>query len=363
MELKNNKSIIGIIILVIFLLFLFLFASSSKEPMLISSGDASADVSSGDASADYEYTEYEVDSNQDIIDLFTTYYNAYANGDLDTLETVASPLSEFERNYITVMSEYVESYNDLKVYVKSGLDDNSYIVSASIMMKFDDIDTEAPGIETYYVQKDENGKYMINNVYSWFNLSSGEQSADETIVDRINAYKSEADIAELFASIESSYAAALESDDALNTMVTETVPNAISTFVTGYADDNSDNDSNSDAAVSDNTATSSVANDSSDDTNKSDADADNSAEQTTNDSKSNESSAEETTAQTIAKGTSIYLQETLVVRSEMSSESDRIGNAYGGETLVVIKSYDTGWTKVKWGHKRGYVRTDLLLEQ
>ena len=44
----------------------------------------------------------------------------------------------------------------------------------------------------------------------------------------------------------------------------------------------------------------------------------------------------------------------------MDSSSSKVAVAYEGEKVTVIMSYAEGWTKVKYGKKEGFIRTDLL---
>ena len=60
-------------------------------------------------------------------------------------------------------STYIESYNDITVYTKPGLTDDSYVVYASYKLKFTDIKAEAPGLSQLYVMKNEDGSYIIHN--------------------------------------------------------------------------------------------------------------------------------------------------------------------------------------------------------
>ena len=72
------------------------------------------------------------------------------------------------------------------------------------------------------------------------------------------------------------------------------------------------------------------------------------------------STEEETTADSIAEGTEITLSSTVNIRSQMDSSSSKVAVAYAGEEVTVVMSYAEGWTKVKYGNKEGYIRTDLL---
>jgi len=79
----------------------------------------------------------------------------------------------------------------------------------------------------------------------------------------------------------------------------------------------------------------------------------------------NDTSDNQTAGNTVAsfeKGTEIIVNGTLNIRSAMDSSSSKIAVAYTGDKVTVIMSYAEGWTKVKYGKKEGFIRTDLLTE-
>ena len=77
-----------------------------------------------------------------------------------------------------------------------------------------------------------------------------------------------------------------------------------------------------------------------------------------------EDTTEETTTNTasLTAGDKITLTSTVNIRSGMDSSSSKVAVAYAGESVEVVMSYAEGWTKVKYGKKEGYIRTDLLQE-
>ena len=70
----------------------------------------------------------QVDANENINALITQYYTAYAAGDVTTLSSIATPISANEQSYIGLFSQYVDEYQNIKCYTKTGLDANSYLV-------------------------------------------------------------------------------------------------------------------------------------------------------------------------------------------------------------------------------------------
>ena len=58
--------------------------------------------------------EFQVDAVPEVKTLIADYYKAYQDGDVDALETLAQPISNTEKSYIKLFSEYVESYDNLR---------------------------------------------------------------------------------------------------------------------------------------------------------------------------------------------------------------------------------------------------------
>ena len=76
--------------------------------------------------------EYTMDVQPEVKELVSTYYNAYAAGDIEQLQTVTQNLSDMEKSYIKMMNEYVESYSEITCYSKDGLDEGSQIGRAHV---------------------------------------------------------------------------------------------------------------------------------------------------------------------------------------------------------------------------------------
>ena len=56
----------------------------------------------------------------------------------------------------------------------------------------------------------------------------------------------------------------------------------------------------------------------------------------------------------------ITLTETVNVRKSMSEDAEKVATAFAGEQVTVILSYAEGWTKVNYGDKTGFIKTELL---
>ena len=172
--------------------------------------------------------------------LINQYYTAYAAGDTDTLSTIATPLSENEKSYISVFSQYVDAYQNIKCYTKQGLDASSYLVSVYVEVKFKDVDTVAPGLDFFYVRTNEDGSVYIDNLYSQYNLKIKENALDTSIQNLISEYEDSEDVNTLQKEVQGKYDTAIASDDKLSEMISTTIPNAITEWAGTIVSQNTD---------------------------------------------------------------------------------------------------------------------------
>ena len=131
---KNWKYFTAVILFVVLAVVMIKFSSGNKDK----DNGLSTEQST-------ESENFQVDAVPEINTLMQNYYNAYAAGDLATLQTYATPVSENEQSLITMMSQYAESYQNIKCYTKSGLEADSYLVCVTLDLKFAGVDTTAPG--------------------------------------------------------------------------------------------------------------------------------------------------------------------------------------------------------------------------
>ena len=164
----------------------------------------------GNAPAVHELSDenaeaYQVDADEAINELIRNYYTYYANGDIANLETVATPISDGEKSFIQMYSNYVESYDNLACYTKSGLSEDSYLVSVYLEIKFNGVETPAPGLDFFYVEKNDDGNYYINNLYSQYNSLTKEQPTDPAIDALIQSFETQEDVLALQSDVQTQY--------------------------------------------------------------------------------------------------------------------------------------------------------------
>ena len=403
----NLKYIAGAAVLVILIVVLLVYTGKQGG----NSGSNAADTTEISGA---EGT-YEVDSNEEINTLITNYFNAYANGDTDTIATLATPLSDLEKSYISMYSQYVEAYQSIRCYTKQGLDDKSYLVSVYLEMKFAGVDTVAPGLSFFYVQTNDDGSLYINNAYSYFNLNMLENNPDaaypldDNVKKLIDKFEKQDDVVALLADVQSKYETALSADANLATMANTTLADAYNAWAATINSSapaaEADTTAQAETPATEAPATEAPAAEPAPEaeTPAAETPADTSGVTAANDtvyaldtvnirSEANESGsvvgratvgtsftrtgttayiksdylttdASQTSGQsqnTAAAGESVRLSDTTNIRSSMSETADRVGVAYSGETVKVIESYAEGWSKVEWNGKTGYIKTDLL---
>lgn len=359
--------------------------------------------------ADTENTEpeaYQIDAYAGVNDLISRYYSAYAAGDIDAMASLAAPISENEKSYIQMFSQYVDEYQNLKCYTKSGLEENSYLVNAYVEVKFTGVETTVPSLDFFYVRTDEYGTIYIDNLYSPYNDSQKELPEDEAVTARISEFENEPDVVALLQEVADKYTAARESDPDLETMLSSTLAIAVQEWkaTIQVAEESTETETTEELQESQQP----------EETQDSQEEPEEPSEQSetvyakervnvraaaSTDSeklgtvemgesltrtgtegdwsvieynggtgyiKSEflETRAAETQTEAagagLTEGKVITVNDTVNIRASMSETSEKIGTAYPGEKVTVVMSYAEGWTKVNWNGKTGYIKTDLL---
>ncbi|MBD5529494.1 MAG: SH3 domain-containing protein [Lachnospiraceae bacterium] len=107
-------------------------------------------------------TTMERNTDGDLYSLIATYYNAFANGDVETIKSISSYMEETEEIRIPEMAKYVESYPLIEIYTKPGPRENSYLAYVYFHMTVTGFEEEAPGMDTFYVCTNEDGSLYLN---------------------------------------------------------------------------------------------------------------------------------------------------------------------------------------------------------
>ena len=368
------------------------------------------------------YQRFDRSENAELSELLTTYYTAYASNDITTLESVAHPISDAEKSYIAFLSQYYESYTYDRYYTKRGVKDGDLLVSVQVEMKFKDVDSPAPGLDFFYVEKDENGKLFINNLYSAYNQENGEQEVDSTIAALIAEFEQQDDVLSLQAEVQKNFNELSVSDPTLNAFMTK-LPQEAQQWAIDYK--TAQEQAAAEAAAAEAAAAEEAAKAAEEAAKaeeeaklaeeeanapevrvlercnvRTEPDAESSpagkAEQgevykktseygewaeviyngerayirldlledvgaeDAEDEDSDDSDTSDDSNGNLAAGDKVRLSSTVNIRESMSQNSSKVAVAYEGETVTVVQSYSEGWTKVKYDGKEGYIKTEYL---
>ena len=227
----ENKKYVGVagVLVGLILILIVVVAGGNNGRQSNTETGSQTEISVKDFEFEKDYTN---DAKDDISTLLADYYKAYVGDDLDTLGKLATPMSDNEKSYIGVVSQYYESVNDITPYTKNGLKKGSYFVSVKNSIKFTGVDTQAPTLDFFYIETGKDGKLFINNVYSNFNRTYCENELDDDIMELISKYTASSEFADLHEEVQKEYEQALSTDANLKTMLETTLTGAIKQWYT-----------------------------------------------------------------------------------------------------------------------------------
>jgi hypothetical protein len=331
--LKNGKYFVAALLLVI--LVLVLYKCTGPE-----AARNAEDTQEGQLTTDFVLDEkFEQDAHEDVNALITRYFTDYAAGNVDELETYAYPLSDNEKSYIGLSSQYQESYQNITCYTKTGLTEGSYFVSVGYDLKFYEIETLAPGMEFFYVETDENGTLYINNLYSAYNRQRMEEEMDPEIYYVYNQYSQQEDLQEIREEVLQRYQDALSSDADLVNLLSNVFPKAAENWRnTVLAIEESEAGTENTEAVPEDTQ----------------AEPESEAQE-----EQQEEQPEETPEETVVQVR--ITADSLNVRAEAGTDADSLGKVSEGS--VFTKLGESGeWTQIDYNGTPAYVKTEYVQE-
>lgn len=355
--------------------------------LAVATGNKGTETGSNDSEVAQENVlqmeAFKEDAIPEINTLIENYYAAYAAGDVAAMESCAAPISDTEKSYITLMSGYIKEYTDIKCYTKPGLAEGEYAVSVVMNMSFEDAETSAPGLDFFYVKKNTEGVFYIDNLYSQFNLQNQEQALDSQVEEFIEEYEQQEDMLLLCDDVESRYAEVMTADEKLKNIAETVIPEAIQKWVaeiTGTAAQEGIEEVFESVYITENVnirkkpkkkskkigsavAGQEVIRIGITDNGWSKIEFDGKEGYIKNKYLSTEEpvAEEEVEINYVPEGKVLTMNSAVNVRKTMEEDGERIGTTEIGDEVEVILSYAEGWTKVKWNGETGYIKTELLL--
>ena len=201
-DLDHRKVFLAVVLLiaVLALVITLIVKGTSKKPAT----EEGTEVKVEQQQEPVEENPLETDAYEEINTLILKYFHGLSTGDIPLVEDVVDVLSDEEIKVIEKKKDYVESYNDIVCYTKKGLEDNTFVVFASYEMKFYNIATPAPGIMAHYVFQGEDGDYRIFN-----------GDASEELTDYVLQLAAEDDVASVIADVDARYQQLVEENEDL----------------------------------------------------------------------------------------------------------------------------------------------------
>ena len=350
-----------------------------------------------------EQTPLETDAYPEINELMKKYYNSIAAGDVLTASSLRKGIDEKERIVIEKKSEYVQSYPVITCYTKKGPTEDSYLVYVYYEVILKGFEEHIPALNVWYVCKDENGSYYIN-----------EDTQDESIVEYCKVLSVQDDVVDLSNTVNVKYNEIIEANpdlgyfmQNLTSQMKVEVGDELAKAETGVEDEPiitptvSDEE---DTTVVKTVKTTTVVNVRASDSEKADklGRADAGAEyelveeklngwseiiyegqeayikteflepaevETTGEAEADTDTAAETeddedddseAIQNSPSSGTGKVKESVRVRSKASTDSEALATLYAGDTVEIVSKQSDGWTKIKYKGKTAYIKSEFL---
>ncbi len=303
---KENKKVIIIIVafLVIIIGVLIVINLSEKQAEVAATAEIEAAAEEDVLVVPEEALEK--DAYPEVNNLVKQYYQALVDGDIETIKSIKNYTDEEEELKIVKKSEFMESYPSITVYTKKGPAEGSFVAYVQYEVKFKDIESTAPGLNTLYICANEDGSYYIN-----------ANELDESVVEYLKTISVQNDVVDLFNTVQVAYNDIKTQDENLSAFLDE-LPNLLAEAVS--------------EAISEQEAAEAALN----------------------------PEEEETEPEVILVVTKVKTTDVVNVRSSDSIEADKIGKTTKGQILELVEERVNGWSKVIFEDKEGFIKTEFL---
>lgn len=106
--------------------------------------------------------DLEKTTNQEIQKFFEEYYTAKNSSDVDKIKSMLTDPSKAPTvDQLQRKTEYIDDYRNIEAYLKKSIEEDAYIAYVYQEIKFNGVNTMAPGVSKFYLVKDNDGKYKI----------------------------------------------------------------------------------------------------------------------------------------------------------------------------------------------------------
>ncbi|MCI8994301.1 MAG: hypothetical protein HFI30_01240 [Lachnospiraceae bacterium] len=283
----------------------------------------------------------EENANPQVTELIQTYYTCMAAGDVEGLLAVVDVLTEEEQSYVESLKTLIEGYQNVRCYTKRGMDPGTYLAFARYDLKFVAADTMAPGIEAYYVGRNDDGSYYIL-------LDTPSQE----LLDYVNQVVQDEDVQALYQEVQTAFESAKSADEKLAEygMKLEELK--------GGSEPESGEEQ---PAEGEEQPAEGEGEQPAEGEGEQPAEGQETPEEAP--AEEPEQQPEETPAPS-GDGTEVNketrFKESTNVRKDRSTDSERLALGYQGEHVTQVMDYSDGWSKIIYNGQEGYCKTEYL---
>ncbi len=275
----------------------------------------------------------------DINALISTYYSALAEGNVEAVEQISNYMEESEKIRIVEISKYIENYPVIDVYTKKGPVENSFVVYAYSRVKFKDYENTVPGMQAFYICRNEDGSYYINE---------GEE--DKSVLDYIGKIALQDDVIDLNNKVAVEYNDLCANDTVLSAFLKE-LDSQIKISVGEILAASAQNDQQ---------AGTEGENPEGADGNAGTEGAEGSAEGSTDTEQPAEGNENADPQPGTTEVQTVRTTDVVNIRSSDSQTADKLGKAQKGDTFTLLESKVNGWSRIKYNDGEAYIRSDFL---
>ena len=246
--------------------------------------------------------------------LIEEYYTASANGDSQTIASIYKGLEETELLKAVAAADYIEEYQNITVYTKIGPVAGSYAAYVYNEVKLYDYDKAIPGLDSFYICTDENGKLYING-----------DIAESSEIEYLKQINLQADVIDLNNKVATSYNDMVNSDEKLAELLT-TMRSELQ------------------VSVGEALATS---------------EANSSASESSEEEKEDASTEESSATNTVTTHT-IRATDVVNIRKSDSETADILSKTSKGDEFKQLEALANGWSKIEYNGSVAYVKTEFF---
>lgn len=166
--LEHNKLVMPIVLVLCVAITVLVAINANKKERLEKEAEAAAlaaqaEAVTEDTVLETPVVELEENAHPEVNTVVKNYYDAMAKGDLLTVASLNAYLDDVQKIRIEEQSKFIESYPEITVYTKPGLEENAYVAYVCSKTKFSDLELPLPGMQTFYIAPDETGDYHISD--------------------------------------------------------------------------------------------------------------------------------------------------------------------------------------------------------